>query len=306
MANPNGTNFEIGYGAFRAEITEVGATLRLFEVAGAPFTESFGEDKTPPLGCGQILVPWPNRVADGRWQLNGVSQQLDLSEPARTNAIHGLVRHVPWQLVEHVESRVVLQTDIAVQPGWPVPLRTAISYTLDADGLTVTNTVQNLGDQAIPFGVGSHVYPRTGNVETDDCTLRLAATTHLPVDAERLLPNGPEHSVAGTDLDFTTARSLLGVRLDDAFGGCLPGADGKVRHVLTGPQHAIQLWADPVFRWVQVFTATDFPQRGRAIAIEPMTCPPDALNSGVDLITLPPNDTWSASWGLQPNLVASN
>jgi aldose 1-epimerase len=124
------------------------------------------------------------------------------------------------------------------------------------------------------------------------------------VDADRLLPVRPPRALEGDEVDFRTGRRLAGVWLDTAFGGAAPAPDdpaGLVRHSLTGPDgHGVQLWADPVFKWVQVYTAEDFPERGRAIAIEPMTCPPDALNSGTDLITLQPGEAWTAHWGLKP------
>ena len=299
-----GRQFEITSGTAKAVITEFGAVLRAFSVDGVPHVETFDADRLPPSAAGNVLVPWPNRVAGGRWALDGEPQQLALTEPDRDNAIHGLLRHAPWSIVEHTDSAVVLQATASPRPGWPVPLLTSIGYALDGDGLTVTHTVENLGGRAVPFGVGVHPYPRAGNVETDECTLRLAASTVLPVDADRLLPVRPPRALEGDEVDFRTGRRLAGVWLDTAFGGSAPAPDdpaGLVRHSLTGPDgHGVQLWADPVFKWVQVYTAEDFPERGRAIAIEPMTCPPDALNSGTDLITLQPGEAWTAHWGLKP------
>jgi aldose 1-epimerase len=146
--------------------------------------------------------------------------------------------------------------------------------------------------------VGAHPYVRAGGSATDDCTLSLAASTALPLDGG--LPTGPARPVAGDD-DFRGGRPLKGLELDHAFGGCTP-ADGDtlVRHRLVGPAGGVELWAEPPFGWVQVFTPDDHPGRGRAVAVEPMTCPPDALNSGTDLISLAPGETWQGSWGLRP------
>ncbi|MDR7301475.1 aldose 1-epimerase family protein [Haloactinomyces albus] len=299
-----GRQFEITYGTARAVVTEVGAALRAFEVDGVPYSETYDADERPPGGAGAVLIPWPNRVADGRWILEGDPQQLALTEPDKHNAIHGLLRHVPWTVTEHAEGIVVLHAMVPVQPGWPVPLLTSIGYSLDADGLTVTHTVENLGSRAVPFGVGVHPYPRAGNAETDDCTVRLAASSVLPVDSERLLPARPSRALEGDELDLRSGRRLGGVVLDTAFGGASPRPDDPeqlVRHSVTDSSgHGVEVWADPVFGWVQVFTASEFPGRGRAVAIEPMTCPPDALNSGTGLITLPPGEGWTARWGLRP------
>ncbi|WP_460956880.1 aldose 1-epimerase family protein [Parasphingorhabdus pacifica] len=299
-----GRQFEITHGEARAVVTEVGAALRVFEVAGVPYTESYREDELAPSAAGAVLVPWPNRVADGQWVLEREAQQLALTEPTRHNAIHGLLRHTPWTVVEHAESTVVLHAMIAAQPGWPVPLLTSIGYSLDAAGLTVTHTVENLGRRAVPFGVGVHPFPRAGNAETDDCTLRLAAANVLPVDPERLLPVRPPRALEGDEQSFRSGRRLAGVLLDTAFGGAVPAPDDPeqlVRHTLTDPSgRGVELWADPIFKWVQVYTADDYPERGRAVAIEPMTCPPNALNTGTDLLVLEPSESWIAEWGLRP------
>lgn len=299
-----GRQFEITRGDARAVITEVGAGLRVYEVGGVPYTETYDADEQPPGASGAVLIPWPNRVADGRWSLDGEPQQLAITEPDRNAAIHGLLRHVPWTVVEHAGSTVVLNQMVPAQPGWSVPLLTSIGYSLDEHGLTVTHTVENLGSREVPFGVGVHPYVRAGNAETDECTLRLSASSILPVDPERLLPVRPPRELSGDEQDFRTGRRLAGVLLDTAFGGAAPAPDDPeqlVRHSLTDPNgRGVQVWSDPVFGWVQAYTALEYPGRGRAVAVEPMTCPPDALNSGADLVVLPPGESWIGRWGLRP------
>lgn len=290
---PTGEQFEIHSGPTRAVVTEVGAGLRSFTVDGRPYVETFDVDSRPPRGAGAVLVPWPNRTAGGRWTCDGAPQQLALSEPGPGNAIHGLLRHTLYRADERAADSVTLHAVVAAQPGWPVPLATSVRYTVDADGLTVTHTVRNVGTAAVPFGVGAHPYLRAGSAATDDCTLTLAATTTLPLVGG--LPTGPARTQAAT------AIALRGAALDHAYGGCVPApGDDRVRHRLAGPDDAVELWADPDFGWVQVFTPDDHPGRGRAVAVEPMTCPPDALNSGVGLLTVAPGQTWSASWGIAP------
>lgn len=291
-----GEQFEIRRGPARAVITEVGAGLRSFEVAGVPYVESFGADERPPAGAGCVLVPWPNRVAGGVWSWRGVTQRLALTEPRRGHAIHGLTRYLTWRLVDHTESVVILETTVNEQPGWPVALTVRLRYELDSSGLVVAYTLINIGAGTVPFGVGAHPYPRAGEAATDDCELRLAAQTMLDLD-EQLIPTGVVRPVPE---GLRTGQRLAGVRLDTPFGGVRPDPDGLVRHRLSGGEVTVELWADQVFRWVQVYTPDDFPGRGRAVAIEPMTCPPDALNSGTDLIELAPGQRWSARWGLTP------
>jgi len=296
-----GAQYEITSGTFRAVITELGAGLRAFESDGVPYLETFpADDEWPPMGAGAVLVPWPNRVAGGKWEFDGKPQFLDPNEPHRDNAIHGLVRFRPWHVVLQETARIMLDIDIPVQPGWPVAMHAAIRYGLGRKGLTVEHTVRNVGDQPVPFGVGNHPYVRAGHAPRDECALQLAAHTVLPLDLETMNPNGPATDVAGTSADFRTPVPLADVHLDTPFGDCRPAADGLIHHRLTAPSGGLELWADPDFKWVQVFTPDNFPGVGSALAIEPMTCPPDALNSGIDLITLAPGQSWSGRWGLIP------
>ena len=293
---PTGAQFEIEFGSARAVVTEVGAGLRAFEVGGRPYVETFDVDVRPPRGAGTILLPWPNRTARGTWTWHGQPQQLVLSEPPAGNAIHGLLRHTLYRPGESSADAITLHAVIPVQPGWPVPLDTSIRYAVGEDGLTVTHTVRNVGTAAVPFGVGAHPYLRAGDSPTDESVLTLAAASSLPLDGG--LPTGPTAPVSD-DLDFRAGQRLAGRTLDHAFGDCAV-TDGLVRHRLTGPDGGVELWADPDFGWVQVFTPDDHPGRGRAVAVEPMTCPPDALNTGVGLIHLDPDQQWTASWGLHP------
>ena len=100
MTYPTGEQYEIVSGEQRAVITEVGATLRTYTVGGRHVVRGFEADEVVHKGRGQQLLPWPNRIRDGLYTFGGEEQQLDLSEPDRHNALHGLVRHVVWDLMD--------------------------------------------------------------------------------------------------------------------------------------------------------------------------------------------------------------
>jgi aldose 1-epimerase len=303
MSGPTGKQLEITQSGARAIVTAVGAGLRVYEVDGVPYTETFGDDAEPPKGAGAVLVPWPNRVGGARFTYANRTHDLEITEPGRGNAIHGLVRHETWTLTEHSRSLVSLEMTVEHRPGWPFPFRTSISYELGLRGLNVTHGVHNLGDTVMPFGVGAHPYLRPGALNLEDCDLKLAATTMLPLDPMRMVPTAEPVDIRGTDLDFRRGQPLCGMPdLDHAFGGCKPRGDGLVRHAIVHPKGGVEVWADRDFRWVQVYTPHDFPgaSGGFAVAIEPMTCPPDALNSGIDLIHLDPGKSWTGRWGIMP------
>jgi aldose 1-epimerase len=291
VMDPCGEHFTISCGAARAAVSEVGAGLRYFAVGDTLYTEPVPDGSRPPRGAGALLAPWPNRVRGGRWTWEGKAQQLPLTEPEAGNAIHGLLRQTFWRVVEHTEAAITLSATAPPQNGWPQPVTVAVTYEVAESGLTVSTTATNEGSAAIPFGLGFHPYLRVGDTPTDDCTLILAARAQLPLTDQ--LPSGP---LEPRDTTFPLGTTTL----DAAFGDCAP-TDGLVRHLLTGPDgHGVELWADPAFGWVQVFTPPELVGRGRAVAVEPMTCPPDALNSGTDLQVLGPGESWTGRWGLTP------
>ena len=300
MRSATGKQFELtrtGVGGLsRAIITEVGAGLRLLSVDSVDLVESFSEQATPPLGAGTVLVPWPNRVEDGVWRLGGVREQLDLTEPDRHNAIHGLLRHTAYTVQQHTAESITLAATLFPQHGYPFQLDTTVRYSLTGSGVTVEHSIANVSQQAAPVAIGTHPYFRIGDVPTRELTLTLAATTHFEVDA-RLIPIR-EVPVEGTDYDFRGGRLVDDLRLDDGFGGVIV-ADGVSRHTLTAPDgRVLTLWQDAAFGYVQAFTTRAFPGRDLAIAIEPMTAPANAFNSGDGVTWLQPGESWGASWGV--------
>ena len=283
-----------------ATVAELAASLRRVQVAGTDLVQDYGADALPSGASGIVLVPWPNRVRDGRWTLDGKPQQLDVTEPATGNASHGLLRNTGYRVVDASGSAVTLAATVFPQHGYPFHLETSVRYALTDAGIDVLHEVRNVGDREAPFGVGCHPYLRVGDTAMRDLVVTVSGDRMLRTD-ERSLPVG-ETGVAGTPQDLREGAALRGVDLDTAYTG-LSTVDGKVRHRLTAPDgRAVELAADPVFRWAQVFTTEVYDtDDGRidAVAIEPMTCPADALNSGTDLLRLAPGETWSAGWGLR-------
>ncbi|HEY5822423.1 MAG TPA: aldose 1-epimerase family protein [Propionibacteriaceae bacterium] len=295
--SPTGVQYEISSGPHRAVVTEVGATLRSYAVGGRDVVHGFGEAEVIKGGRGQNLLPWPNRLRDGKYTFDGVDQQLVLSEPARHNAIHGLVRHQPWVLVEHAADSVTQRIVVYPQPGWPGVVEATITHRVAEDGLTVDVQATNRTDHDLPFGYAAHPYLSVGEETVDEVTVTVPASSYLRVDG-RLLPVEVS-PVEGTELDWRAGAVLGEASLDTAYTDLAREDDGRwwVRLAL-GERHAA-LWADEAFGWTQVFTGG--PYRNWSIAVEPMTCGPDAFNPGPThdgLIRLAPDQPFSARWGI--------
>jgi aldose 1-epimerase len=296
-----GTQYEIEAGDYRATVTELGAGLRELEHAGTPLLTTYDADELPVHGSGQLLTPWPNRVDGGRYTFGGTEYHLDLSEPARGNAIHGLTRWMPWIRTAHDRSEVTLRSVPHGQQGYPFAVQVDVTYRLDAEsGLHVTITTANKGSRPAPWGTGQHPYLAVSTPTVDDCELMLPADRWLPVD-DRGIPSDAPQDVTGSDFDFRTARKLGDTRLDHAFTGLRREADGLAWVRLETGATRTGLWADASYRWLQVFTGDPLePERRRtALAVEPMTCPPNAFVSGEDLIVLQPKETVTCRWGLR-------
>jgi aldose 1-epimerase len=294
----------IGHGRQQLVVTEVGATIRSYTLAGQDVIDGFGPGEWSHSGRGQVLAPWPNRLGDGRYEFSGRQAQAALDEPERGNAIHGLVRWSPWRLEAQAQNVVVVACPVRPTPGYPFSLDLRIEYRLGRDGLAVTTSAANPGDATLPFGLGFHPYLTVGTERVDTVVLRLPARRRLVLDA-RSLPTGEVQPVAGTEYDFTGGRSVGPTRMDTAFTGLERDADGLAWVSLDDPgsDRGVSLWVDDRFGYLMCYTGDtlDDPARRRAaLAVEPMTCPPDAFRSGRDLVVLEPGQEWEGSWGLHP------
>ena len=296
-----GTQYEIEAGDYRATVTELGAGLRGLRYGDTYLVTGFDADELPPHGAGQLLTPWPNRVDGGRYSFDGEDHQLALSEPALGNAIHGLTRWAPWTRAAHEQDEVTLRALPHGQQGYPFAVQTDVTYRVDAEsGLHVTVTATNKGSRPAPWGTGAHPYLTTGTRTIDECELELPADRWLPVD-DRLVPAGPAQDVSGTGFDLRTARKLAGVKLDHAFTGLRRESDGLAWVRLAGGGLTTAMWVDAANAWLQVFTSDPLEEERRraAVAVEPMTCPPNAFVSGEDLIVLQPKESVTVRWGIR-------
>ncbi len=303
MLPPSGEQHQIGYGNHRVVVTEVGAALRVFRASGHHVIDGFDVAGRSIDGRGQVLAPWPNRLGDGRFTFEGTAAQAALDEPEHHNAIHGLVRWLPWSLLGQAQNVVTLGTVLHPQPGYPWRLALTIEYRLGREGLAVTTEARNTGEHPAPFGIGFHPYVTVGTPNIDSARLLVPARRRL-VTNQRGLPTA-EAEVAGSEFDFSSPRQIGRTVLDTGYTELVRSADGSVRVELENADEGrgVTIWADDAFGYLMVYTAdkvTELQKRRTSIAIEPMTCPPDALRSGTSIAHLAPGDVWRGSWGISP------
>ncbi|QEC46403.1 aldose 1-epimerase family protein [Baekduia soli] len=300
---PSGSQFELRSGDQRAIVVEVGGALRSYVAAGHELLDGYGAQERCTSARGQSLIPWPNRLRDGRYSFAGRQHQLPLTEPAKHNAIHGLVRWANWSAASSAQDRVTMTHLLHPQSGWPFTLALEIEYSLSRDGLTVRTRATNVGSGPCPYGAGAHPYLTLGTETIDSLLLQAPGQRHLTCD-ERGIPTGSA-AVAGTKFDFLRAREIGDARLDTAYGDLLRDPDGRARVRVITPDRTRRatLWLDAGYPYLMLFTGDSLPKprrRRRGLGIEPMTCAPNALQSGDGLLTLEPGERVETAWGIAP------
>jgi aldose 1-epimerase len=295
---PSGEQIEIARRDQRAVVVEVGGGLRTYSAAGRDLLDGFGADQMSTSGRGQVLLPWPNRIRDGSYEFEGRRHQLAINDVPEQDAIHGLVRWAAWSVGEREPHRVVMEHRIHPQPGYPFSLAVAIEYLLSGEGLQVRTTATNSGAEPCPYGCGAHPYLTLGSRAVDSLTLRAPGRTVLQSD-ERGIPIGSE-SVEGTEYDFRRPRPIGATRLDNAFTDLDRDRDGLARVSLAGSEDgSLTLWVDQSYGYLMLFTGDPLPEIDRrSLAVEPMTCPPNAFRTGESLIRLDPGQSFTGTWGI--------
>jgi aldose 1-epimerase len=296
---PSGEQFEISFGEQRATVVEVGGGLREYAVGDRAVLEPYPLDHMCDGAHGSILVPWPNRLADGKYTFDGVDYQVAITEPDKSNAIHGFLRWRSWRALSHTAAEVIVGTVLRPLQGYPFALDVRVGYRLDDAGLTVTTTATNIGPTVAPWACGAHPYLSPGEGRIDACELELAADIRVDTDADRQLPIG-EVKNAGTAYDFTAPRVIGALEIDFAFRGLDRDADGRAWARLTGTDgRRAEVWADESFDLLEIYTGDTLSEARRrtGLGVEPMTAPPNAFATGDGVMRLEPGATTRHRWG---------
>jgi aldose 1-epimerase len=298
---PSGRQYTIVHGNDRVTVVEVGGALRSYIAGRRELLDGYAEDEMATSARGQQLIPWPNRLRDGRYIWEGDQHQAPLSEPDKGNAIHGFLRFANWTCLSQTTSRVELGHVLHPRPGYPFSLAVRLSYRLGPEGLTVTTIARNVGTRALPYACGQHPYLAAPTGLVDPCTLQAPGATYLPTD-DRGIPTGSE-PVQGSRYDFRAGRELGDLELDLAFTDLERDEDGRAWVQLRAPDgQGAAIWLDESYPYVELFTGDSLPdsqRRRRGLGVEPMTAPPNAFQSATDVVHLEPGASTSASWGMR-------
>lgn len=296
---PSGEQIEIRAGEQRATVVEVGGGIRAYGVGERPVLDPYPEHAMCDGAHGTPLIPWPNRLADGAYRFDGVDHQVAIDEVDKHNAIHGLLRWRAWRVLDRGDDHVVMGSRLYPMSGYPFALDVRVGYVLGDDGLIVTTTATNIGAQDCPYACGQHPYLSPDEGLVDEAELTLDAATWIDTANPRQLPEGTA-PVAGSSLDFRTAKKIGTQEIDVPFTDLARDPDGRAWTRLTGTDgRTAELWVDRSYPIIEIFTGdTLAPDRARrGLGCEPMSAPPDAFASGDGLLRLAPGESSTHTWG---------
>ena len=284
------------HGDYVAVLTPVSAGIRLLQHRGTDLVVPYETGEVRPRYRGAVIAPWPNRIVDGRYRFDGTEHRLPLTEPERQHALHGLVSWTRFDAVEQDPRCVTWVHDLVAQTGYPWSLELKVTHELSDEGLTTSVRATNLSDTPAPYGVAAHPYLRVGDTPLDSCMLTVPADRVLRVTPDRLAPVELT-DVEGTAFDFRASREVGRTEIDHAFT-TITGAPARVELQAPDGRGVACSWDATVLPWLQVHTADvpGDPEHRAGLAVEPMTCPPDAFNSGTDVIVLEPGASHTGSW----------
>lgn len=243
------------------------------------------------------LMPCPNRTKNGHYEFGGNQYQMPCNFGNTPHQIHGFMANKPFQVIgqggnSQEGSFLTLQYDYTGDhEGFPFPFRIEITYTMHLDnGFTSETFIQNTGNQEMPLGDGWHPYFQINGIEIDQLELQLPNCQKLHVDKE-MIPTGRVEAYK----DFSSRTRLANTHFDDCF---LLEKQEIAKTILYDPAKGLglEVWqdsSDTQYSYLQLFTPDD----RKSIAIEPMSCPPNALNSKIGLNILRPQESWVSKWG---------
>ena len=240
------------------------------------------------LYAGKILAPWPNRIRDGKYSFNKNDYQLPINEVSKNNSLHGLVANSLWEITFQNQSKVILEYLLDQPAIYPGKLQLQVTYEIIENGIEITVLSKNIGEISAPYGVSIHTYLVAGeSVKNNELFIQIPADQFQEVDAERLLPIKLQ-PVDGSNFDFINSKKISDLFIDHAFK--YSSNYPRSISLLNAEGQGAEMIFDEQSKWIQIHTADrDLQADSRmAVAIELMTCPPDAFNSGIDLIVLAP------------------
>ena len=280
-------------------LPQLGGCVSLLKLNGISILDEFAdatEIETNPAYKNVFLLPFPNRLKDGKYNFNGKTYQFPINDKTNNTALHGFTDFNNLQIASfesnEKDAHLVLKGDYdGSNPAYPFSFETTLSFELTNDNtFTATIQIQNTDNSEFPIGTGWHPYFKLGE-KINDCQLQLPLVQKVICD-DNMIPVGKTVSFD----KFNDSSTINDTQLDTAF--LLSSTAGKAKVIFKNDKTTIEYWQETgigKFNYLQIYT----PDHRNALAIEPMTCNIDAFNNGDGLIVLKPKEILKASFGMK-------
>ncbi len=233
-----------------------------------------------------LMLPYPNRVRDGKFTFEGREYELKFSEK---HSIHGDVRNRPWQVTAQAADSCTLEFDSRQVEGFNYPWHVKVELRLELEDTTLraVTKIQNVNEEPMPFGYGFHPYFPRQLSAGDAPQVQIACDGVYPTERDVPLPTGPVMDC--TPQDDMRVFGPLKNNLDHCFGGW------SGRAVVEWPHTKVRVIteADPAHSHFVVYS----PENAEFFAYEPQTQVNDAYNlaakgqENTGMQTLKPGET---------------
>ena len=242
-----------------------------------------------------ILLPYPNRLRDGRYKHGGKNYQFDLTNPATQNSIHGFGYNAPmvvdmvWKNAKETGIKCSWQHD-GKHDAYPFRFTAEIKMILRGPKFEMSMTFKNDSEVDIPVGLGWHPYFKMSE-KSDDSSLKIPDCQLIDID-DRMLPTGKKTPFKG----FKRLTPIKNKTLDNGF--LIENQTQNAETVLASAHGKLTFWQETgakKWNFLQVFT----PPHRQSVAIEPMTCNIDAFNNGDGLVMLKPSESMGGTFGVR-------
>jgi aldose 1-epimerase len=292
-------------GEWQAVVSDFGASLRQLRHSGKACLWGYSGGPAKKGGQGDVLIPFPGRIVQGRYSFEGKAHQLKLNDKDGPNAIHGFLRLLPWKVVSQTSKSARFSRTIRPDEfeGYPFSITVEMEYSVSAsNGLRCAFVIANEGVGDAPVGAGFHPYliagPEAAGIDTSEARIPADSFVEFGTD---LLPTGRVLPVERTEWDYREWKPIASTRFNHCYTRLKRGADGLARAGLRLAGREVIVWMDGSFDYLVVYSGDSIPapHARRGLAIEPMTCATDAFNHpDWGLRVLKPGERFSGSWGV--------
>lgn len=267
-------------GDYSCEIlANYGAALQSYQYKGLECIAGYEhEDELEAQAYkGVVLAPFPNRVEKANYTFENTAYVLPINRAKEGLALHGFLYNKVFQVENQTENCVQLNYHyMGDVVGFPFPFQLNIFYFLTKEGaLHIKTAVLNTGKLPLPFGTGWHPYFQLGET-IDALQLDFPACQQM-----ELLPNLIPTGKLLPFLEKSTLLHLKECHWDDCF---YFEKEQEAKFVLKSAQLDLHIENESGYPYFQIFT----PKDRKSIAIEPMSCAPNAFNNKLGIAEIAP------------------